>query len=82
MRFEKHWQSETEYKILQVRDDGISRWVNEDYGQYLDFLSKSGELIEYPYIAPEPQPDPEPDGPDVEERVSAIEQYIAEKEES
>ena len=61
MRFEKIWQSESEYKISQIRDDGITRWVDETYGQYVDWLAAGNEPVEIPYVAPVPGPEPEPE---------------------
>lgn len=56
MMFKKVWKSLTSYKILQLRDDGNSRYVNEDYGQYVAWLSAGNIPEEVPYVQPVIEP--------------------------
>jgi hypothetical protein len=59
--YRKIWQSETEYKIEQRRDDEIVRWVDEDHGQYVAWLALGNTPEEVAYVAPEPvEPEPKP----------------------
>lgn len=63
--------------ISILRSDGASIPVcdgNTDYQQYLADVAEHGS---YPV---EVIPDPEPAGPSIEERTSALEQYVMEKE--
>lgn len=52
MRFKKVWFSETEYKIQQIRDVGPRRFVDEDYGQYVQWLAEGNVPEEVPLVVP------------------------------
>ena len=75
--YRKIWQSETEYRIEQRRDDGINRWVDEDYGQYVSWLALGNTPEEVAYVAPEPA-EPEPERLSIEDRLAALEMIALE----
>ena len=75
--YRKIWQSETEYKIEQRRDDEIVRWVDEDYGQYVSWLALGNTSEEVAYVAPEPV-EPEPEQLSIEDRLAALEMIALE----
>lgn len=82
MNYTKIWQSETEYKIQQDRDDGIHRWVDEDYHGYVQWLADGNPVDEVEYVAPEPSPDPGPEPLSLEERMAALEMAMLEVSEA
>ena len=75
--YRKIWQSETEYKIEQRRDDGINRWVDENYGQYVSWLALGNIPEEVAYVVPEPV-EPEPEQLSIEDRLAALEMIALE----
>lgn len=75
--YRKIWQSETEYKIEQRRDDEIVRWVDEDYGQYISWLALGNTPEEVAYVVPEPV-EPEPECLSIEDRLAALEMIALE----
>lgn len=56
MMFKKVWKSPTSYRILQLRDDGNSRYVDEDYAQYIRWCSEGNIPEEIPYTQPTIEP--------------------------
>lgn len=52
MIFKKIWISATEYRIEQIREDGRTRYVDEDYGQYVDWLNQGNIPEAVEYVAP------------------------------
>lgn len=46
----KVWISSTEYRIRQIRDDGIIRFVDEDHGGYLQWCAGGNVPEEIPYV--------------------------------
>jgi len=75
--YRKVWQSETEYRIEQCRDDGRVRWVDENYGQYVAWLALGNTPEEVAYVAPEPV-EPEPEQFSIEDRLAALEMIALE----
>jgi len=82
MNYTKIWQSETEYKIQQDRDDGIRRWVDEGYHGYVQWLADGKTVDEVAYVAPEPSPDPGIGPLSPEERIAALEMAMLEVSEA
>lgn len=60
MLFKKIWVSSVAYKIWQVRDDGIERWVDEDHGGYLRWLATGNVPEEVAYVPPVAPADDDP----------------------
>lgn len=48
--YDKVWISEAEYRIRQIRDDGMIRFVDDDYEGYVQWLAAGNVPEELPYV--------------------------------